>query len=65
MNGPTALRLGIDELNAAYADCIDDDRLEEWPDFFVETVPLPDHRPRKPPGRAASRGHLLRLARHG
>jgi 3-phenylpropionate/cinnamic acid dioxygenase small subunit len=29
------LRLGIDGLNAAYADCIDDDRLEEWPDFFV------------------------------
>src|SRR4051794_39173525 len=33
---PIALRLGIDALNAAYADCIDDDRLEEWPDFFVE-----------------------------
>ena len=32
----TALRLSVDELNAAYADCIDDDRLEEWPDFFVE-----------------------------
>lgn len=32
----TALRLGVDELNAAYADCIDDDRIEEWPDFFVE-----------------------------
>ena len=32
----TALRLGIAELVAAYADCIDDDRLEEWPDFFVE-----------------------------
>src|SRR5436189_5221869 len=32
----TALRLGIGELIAAYADCIDDDRLEEWPDFFVE-----------------------------
>src|SRR5215207_156701 len=31
-----ALRQGIDELNAAYADCIDDDRLEEWPDFFIE-----------------------------
>jgi anthranilate 1,2-dioxygenase small subunit len=31
----TALRLEIDELNAAYADCIDDDRLEEWPDFFT------------------------------
>jgi anthranilate 1,2-dioxygenase small subunit len=31
----TALRLGIDALNAAYADCIDDDRLEEWPDFFA------------------------------
>ena len=31
----TGLRLGIDELNAAYADCIDDDQLEEWPDFFA------------------------------
>src|ERR1700728_2160333 len=29
-------RLGIGELYAAYADCIDDDRLEEWPDFFVD-----------------------------
>jgi 3-phenylpropionate/cinnamic acid dioxygenase small subunit len=32
----TALRLGVGELIAAYVDCIDDDRLEEWPDFFVE-----------------------------
>jgi len=32
----TALRLGVGELIATYADCIDDDRLEEWPDFFVE-----------------------------
>jgi anthranilate 1,2-dioxygenase small subunit len=32
----TALRQGIDDLYAAYADCIDDDRIEEWPDFFVE-----------------------------
>jgi 3-phenylpropionate/cinnamic acid dioxygenase small subunit len=32
----TALRLGIGDLCARYADCIDDDRLEEWPDFFVE-----------------------------
>lgn len=31
-----ALRLGIGELVAAYADCINDDRIEEWPDFFVE-----------------------------
>jgi anthranilate 1,2-dioxygenase small subunit len=31
-----ALRLGIGDLCAAYADCIDDDRLEEWPDFFVD-----------------------------
>ncbi len=29
------IRLGIDELIAAYADCIDEDRLEEWPDFFT------------------------------
>jgi anthranilate 1,2-dioxygenase small subunit len=32
----TAARQGIHELIAAYAECIDDDRLEEWPDFFVE-----------------------------
>ena len=32
----TAIRLGVDELLAAYADCIDEDRLEEWPDFFTE-----------------------------
>ena len=32
----TALRLGVNELIAAYVDCIDDDRLEEWPDFFAE-----------------------------
>jgi 3-phenylpropionate/cinnamic acid dioxygenase small subunit len=31
-----AVRLGVHELIAAYVDCIDDDRLEEWPDFFVE-----------------------------
>jgi anthranilate 1,2-dioxygenase small subunit len=30
------VRLGIHELIAAYSDCIDDDRLEEWPDFFIE-----------------------------
>jgi anthranilate 1,2-dioxygenase small subunit len=30
------VRLGIHELIAAYSDCIDDDRLEEWPEFFVE-----------------------------
>jgi 3-phenylpropionate/cinnamic acid dioxygenase small subunit len=32
-----ALRLGVNELVAAYADCIDDDRLEEWPSFFADT----------------------------
>jgi len=31
-----AVRLGVHELLAAYVDCIDDDRLEEWPDFFTE-----------------------------
>lgn len=31
-----ALRLRIEALAADYAHCIDDDRLEEWPDFFVE-----------------------------
>ena len=32
----TTLQRGIHELIAAYVECIDDDRLEEWPDFFVE-----------------------------
>jgi len=31
-----AVRRGVEDLLAAYVDCIDDDRLEEWPDFFVE-----------------------------
>jgi 3-phenylpropionate/cinnamic acid dioxygenase small subunit len=32
-----ALRQGIEELFAGYAECLDEDRLEEWPDFFAET----------------------------
>lgn len=31
-----AVRLGVAELIAAYGECIDNDRLEEWPDFFVD-----------------------------
>jgi anthranilate 1,2-dioxygenase small subunit len=31
-----ALRIGVADLVAAYGDCIDDGRLEEWPDFFVD-----------------------------
>src|SRR6202034_3194431 len=31
-------RLGIAELIAAYGDCIDDDRLEEWRQFFVHQI---------------------------
>ena len=31
-----ALRLRIEALNADYIHCIDDDRLEEWHDFFVD-----------------------------
>jgi anthranilate 1,2-dioxygenase small subunit len=29
-------RLEIEQLYTAYAHCLDDDRLEEWPDFFTE-----------------------------
>src|SRR5579864_1782689 len=29
-------RLEIDGLYTAYAHCLDDDRLEEWPEFFTE-----------------------------
>jgi anthranilate 1,2-dioxygenase small subunit len=32
----SALRQGIENLLADYADCIDDDRLEQWPDFFAD-----------------------------
>jgi 3-phenylpropionate/cinnamic acid dioxygenase small subunit len=31
-----AVRLGVHELIGAYVDCIDEDRLEAWPDMFVE-----------------------------
>ncbi len=33
---PRELRDAIEELLHAYVHCIDDDRLEEWPDFFTE-----------------------------
>jgi anthranilate 1,2-dioxygenase small subunit len=32
----TALRLGIHELMGEYAERIDEDRLEEWPDLFTD-----------------------------
>ncbi|HEY1797003.1 MAG TPA: aromatic-ring-hydroxylating dioxygenase subunit beta [Stellaceae bacterium] len=36
MTDDLAVRLGVADLVAAYGDCIDDDRLEEWPDYFVD-----------------------------
>ncbi len=30
------IRLGIQELIGEYAEVIDEDRLEEWPDFFAD-----------------------------
>ncbi len=33
---PQQTRYKVEELLNAYAQCIDDDRLEEWPDFFTE-----------------------------
>jgi anthranilate 1,2-dioxygenase small subunit len=60
------LRRGIEDLFAAYTDCIDEDRLEEWPDFFVEEchyliTSRADHKAGLPHGvvYAASRGMLL------
>ena len=32
------LRLRIEALSADYAQCIDEDRLEQWPGFFVESA---------------------------
>ncbi len=31
-----ALHFSIQDLGARYAQAIDDDRLEEWPEFFTE-----------------------------
>jgi anthranilate 1,2-dioxygenase small subunit len=61
-----AVRLGIHELIAAYVDCIDEDRLEDWPDFFVEQcryviTSRASHETGLPHGvvYAASRGMLI------
>ncbi|HZU88263.1 MAG TPA: aromatic-ring-hydroxylating dioxygenase subunit beta [Stellaceae bacterium] len=61
-----ALRRGIEDLLAAYVDCIDEDRLEEWPGFFVEDcryliTSRADHEAGLPHGvvYAASRGMLV------
>ena len=60
------MRLGIHELIAAYVDCIDEDRLEDWPDFFVEQcryviTSRASHEAGLPHGvvYAASRGMLI------
>ncbi len=58
-----ALRLGVHELIAAYAECIDEDRLEEWPDLFVEDCRYLIISRDEPCGGAAARHHLRRLAR--
>ena len=61
-----AVRLGVQELIAAYVDCIDEDRLEDWPDFFVEQcryviTSRTSHEAGLPHGvvYAASRGMLI------
>lgn len=33
---PQEIHHAVEQLNTAYARCIDGDRLEEWPDFFSE-----------------------------
>src|ERR1700749_1777100 len=61
-----AVRLGVQELIAAYVDCIVEDRLEDWPDFFVEQcryviTSRDSHEAGLPHGvvYAASRGMLI------
>jgi anthranilate 1,2-dioxygenase small subunit len=61
-----ALRHGIHELIAEYADCIDEDRLEAWPDLFADpcrylVTSRANHEAGLPQGimYAASRGMLL------
>ena len=36
MPDPLTIRIGVQDLIAAYADCIDEDRLEEWPNLFTD-----------------------------
>jgi anthranilate 1,2-dioxygenase small subunit len=35
---PPELRFEVEELFSAYAHCLDDDRVEEWPDFFTDAA---------------------------
>ena len=35
------LQLAVEKLLARYVHVLDDDRLEEWPDFFVDYLPAP------------------------
>jgi anthranilate 1,2-dioxygenase small subunit len=37
MDADLRLQYGVEQLLARYAHCLDDDRLEEWPQFFVES----------------------------
>src|ERR1700733_13756444 len=65
MDGP-AIRLGIQELIGEYAERIDEDRLEEWPDLFADpcrylVISRANHEAGMRQGvmYAASRGMLL------
>ncbi len=60
------VRLAMHELIAAYAECIDEDRLEEWPDLFTDpcrylVISRANHEAGMRQGvmYAASRGMLL------
>jgi anthranilate 1,2-dioxygenase small subunit len=61
-----AVRLGVHELLGDYAACIDEDRLEDWPDLFTEpyrylVTSHANHAAGLPQGimYAASRGMML------
>src|ERR1700742_5146183 len=62
----SALRHGVRELIGEYAECIDEDRLEAWPDLFTDpcrylVTSRASHEAGLPQGimYAASRGMLL------
>ena len=52
MMGDAETLFRLAALNTAYANCIDADRLEDWPGLFVERLPLQDHHGRQ--SRAAA-----------
>ena len=54
------LQYHVEQLQGRYVECIDDNRLEEWPEFFMENCVYEIILEGEPRARLACRSDILR-----